>query len=98
MNQALTLAISAVCTFLGHHLGERYFTRGHTRKIRIVLKGYQIHHSFFGILTAAIAIIFTGGWLMFVLFGYSLGNLWQHKYTHNRLGEKGLIFLSKIGK
>lgn len=96
MNSAITLLISTFVTFLGHHFGEWFFNRGREKRLKLVIKSFHIHHSFFGLATAAIALIFTGGWLMFVLFGYSLGNIWQHKYTHNRLGEKGLVFLSRI--
>lgn len=31
---------------------------------------------------------------MFIFIGYGVGNIWQHKNTHNRINEKGLVFIT----
>ncbi|MBI4050451.1 MAG: hypothetical protein HY396_00540 [Candidatus Doudnabacteria bacterium] len=96
MTSTITLLTSAVVTFLAHHFGEKFFTRNWTKQIRLTIKGYQIHHSFWGAVAIVIATIFTSGTIMFALLGYGLGSIWQHKKTHNSLSEKGLVFITRV--
>lgn len=96
MTYVITLFTSAIVSFFGHQFAEKFLTRNRTQNIRLIVGGYQIHHSFFGMLAIAIALILAGGSLMSMLFGYGLGNIWQHKKTHNQLNEKGFVFITKI--
>jgi len=95
MEQAVTFLGSAVVAFYSHHYAEKYFTRNWTRNIRLVIKGYQIHHSTWGVLAMAASLVFTSGLMTLALLGYGLGNIWQHKKTHNRINEKGLVFITR---
>lgn len=68
-------------------------------KIDLVVKGYHIHHSVWGFLAICYAIFFAGSVAMAVgAVGFGLGNLWQHKNTHNRMNERGMVFIEKISK
>ncbi|PIR97392.1 MAG: hypothetical protein COT91_01655 [Candidatus Doudnabacteria bacterium CG10_big_fil_rev_8_21_14_0_10_41_10] len=87
---------SAVTSFYAHHFAEKFFTRNWTRNIRLIFKGYQIHHSTFGAMAIVVAVIIAGSFFAVVLFGYGLGNVWQHKKTHNKFDQKGMVFISKI--
>jgi hypothetical protein len=33
--------------------------------------------------------------VMFIFIGYGVGNIWQHKKTHDRVNEKGLVFITR---
>ncbi|MDZ4243669.1 MAG: hypothetical protein U1C57_01035 [Candidatus Doudnabacteria bacterium] len=96
MYQILTLSLSSLVAFFAHHHGEKFLKR--RKNIRLILKGYHIHHSLFGAMAIFVGIIFSSGLLMFALLGYGLGNIWQHKYTHNKVNEKGMVFVSRISK
>ena len=96
MTTSLILLISAVLSFLGHELGEKFFSNGGRKKLKLVFKGRQIHHSFWGAVSIAIAMIFTQGAVSIAILGYGLGNIWQHKITHNRVNERGIVFISKV--
>jgi len=97
MEQFFALILTGVTSFFGHHFGERFlecfFTR-RKKELSLVLKGYQIHHSFFGLLAILTALITTGIYTT-ALFGYGIGNIWQHKRTHNKINEKGMVFITK---
>lgn len=97
MEQFFALFLTGITSFFGHHIGERFLTKKGEKKIRLVLKGYQIHHSFWGLLAILTAFISTGLYAT-ALFGYGIGNIWQHKRTHNKANEKGLIFITKHTK
>ncbi len=71
-------------------------TRHWTKNIQLRIKGYQIHHSFFGALAIILAVFLAGGVYFFAMLGYGLGNIWQHKLAHNQVNEKGLVFISRI--
>ncbi len=98
MTYTIAFITSTIISFWAHHFGERFFTGNRTKNIRLVVKGFQVHHSFWGVLVIAIATVFTGGVIMFALLGYGLGNIWQHKKTHNAINERGMVFISKIVK
>lgn len=87
---------SAITSFCAHHAAEKFVTKNGRRDIRLVFRGYHIHHSFFGVAAVACALIFASSVYVFVLFGYGIGNIWQHKYTHNKANEPGMVFISKI--
>ena len=95
MTLYLSFIISATISYLGHHFGEHFFSKRGTRNINLVFKGYQIHHSTWGALVIALAIIFASGVVASAMLGYGIGNIWQHKKTHNAAKEKGMIFISK---
>lgn len=92
MEHFFVLLISGVSSFFGHHFGERFFDKNKTAKL--VLKGYQIHHSFFGLIALLLAFISSGIYAL-ALVGYGIGNIWHHKKTHNNVNEKGMVFITK---
>lgn len=94
MDHFFTLFVSGMTSFFGHHFGERFLSKNRKRNVRLVLKGYQVHHSVFGLL-AILAAFISAGYTTFALFGYGLGNIWQHKRTHNKVNEKGMVFITK---
>ena len=96
MTYALTLLGSTFIAFFAHHFVEKKLTRNWTRNLRVIIRGYQIHHSTWGAVALVMSIAFTSGLLMMAILGYAIGNIWQHKYTHNRINEPGFIFLSKF--
>ncbi len=91
----LTLAISAIISFLAHHWGEKFVIHKRNKPFRIIIKGYQFHHSCFGVLAIFAAPILASTLIMVAMLGFGIGNLWQHKKTHNSVNEKGFIFISK---
>ena len=95
MTHAITLVSTTLLAFYAHHYAEKRLTRNWTRDFKLVVKGYQIHHSFFGAVAVLIGLIFTSSFVLTILLGYGLGNIWQHKKTHNRVNEKGLVFITK---
>jgi hypothetical protein len=96
MIESLVLLTSGITAFFAHNFGERYITDNGQKQVRIIVKGYQLHHSVFGALTILIAIVFLSGTWAVIFFGYGVGNIWQHKITHNRVNENGLVFISKL--
>ena len=96
MAYAATLLGSAFVTYFAHHYGEKFFTRNWTKKVRLIFKGYQIHHSAFGALAIVVALIISNIFATLILFGYGLGNIWQHKKTHNRFNQRGMVFISRM--
>lgn len=97
MEHFFALFFSGLGSFFGHHFGERFLTKNGEKDVNLVLKGYQIHHNTFGLLAIIGALISTGLYAT-VLFGFGIGNIWQHKKTHNKIGEKGMIFITKHSK
>ena len=95
MEQTIIFISSGVTAFFAHDWTEKRLTQNGKKQIRLVVKGYQIHHSFFGMLAIFYAILVASGGLAAILIGYGLGNIWQHKVTHNRVNENGLVFISK---
>ena len=91
-----TLSVSMLISFLVHQWGEQYFTRRGTRPIKLVIRGYQVHHSFFGALAILLAPILASGLIVVAALGYGIGNIWQHKKTHNSVNERGFIFISRV--
>lgn len=96
--QAIIFTLSAAAAYLGHEVAEWFLKQRTGRKIRLVIKKHQIHHSFFGLMMILLAINFFSGVWAIILYGYGLGNIWQHKITHNRTNESGMVFISKILK
>ena len=94
MEHFFTLFLTGITSFFGHHLGERILTKNRKKNVRLVLKGYQIHHSFWGLIAIVTALISTGIYTT-ALFGYGIGNIWQHKKTHNKANEKGMVFITR---
>ena len=92
MDQFFILLISSISSFFGHHFGERFFDKN--KKAKLVLKGYQIHHSVFGLAALLLSFISTGIYIS-ALVGYGIGNIWHHKKTHNSVNEKGMVFITK---
>ena len=97
MEQFFALFLSGTTSFFGHHFGERFLTKNGKRNVDLVLKGYRIHHSTFGLLAIIGALISTGLYAP-VLFGFGIGNIWQHKKTHNKINEKGMVFITRHSK
>ncbi len=97
MEYPLVLLASAGTAFLVHDiLDKRWIGRDHAN-MRLIVRGYHFHHSFFGALIILIALLFTSGGLVTVICcGYGVGNIWQHKLTHNRIKEKGMVFVTKM--
>jgi len=90
------LILSSISAYWSHHFVENFLTNNGKKSIRLIIRRRQIHHSFWGIMSIAIALLFTQGFIMLAMIGYGIGNIWQHKLTHNRLGEPGLVFISKV--
>jgi hypothetical protein len=93
----LTAAVAKI-SYLIHDKIEKKLTRNWTRNVRLVLFKYQFHHSFFGALFIIIAIFTLSGAVSLICIGYGIGNIWQHKITHNRMNEKGMVFINKVIK
>lgn len=89
-----TLLISGTASFFAHHFSEKFFTKNGKKKVKLILKGYQIHHSAWGLLAIIGALISTGLYAT-AMFGYGIGNIWQHKRSHNKANENGLVFITK---
>jgi hypothetical protein len=99
MNYVLVLLISAAVSFFVHDFLDRNYIGLNKRNIRLVLRGYHIHHSFVGALVIACAFLFSGGgYVAFACYGYGMGNIWQHKVTHNRVKQKGMVFITRLQK
>ena len=94
MEQFFVLILSSLSSFWGHHFGERFFDK--KRDKCLVIKNYHIHHSVFGILAITAAITMASSFTTLALFGFGIGNIWQHKRTHNKVNERGLVFISKV--
>lgn len=95
MTEAIAFIIAAGLSFAGHEIGEWYATRGRTRDVRLIIKGFHIHHSFFGLLALVGGFLVFTNVVMFIFIGYGVGNIWQHKKTHDRVNEKGLVFITR---
>ncbi len=95
MLYATAILSSATVSYFAHHWAEA-FLKNRGANIRLVVKGYHVHHSFFGALFLLIGIVFTSSVVAAIMAGYGVGNLWHHKITHNRAQEKGLVFLNKL--
>lgn len=92
-----TVSITSILiAWLGHHWGEKIFTRNGRRQLKIIIKGYHVHHSCFGIVAIIGALVAASAVSAAMLVGYGIGNIWQHKHTHNRVNEKGFVFISKV--
>ncbi|KKW23315.1 MAG: hypothetical protein UY65_C0005G0017 [Parcubacteria group bacterium GW2011_GWA2_51_12] len=96
MEQAVTFTLSVSLSFLGHHLGERLLQVYRKKSPRLVVRGYRVHHSFFGILAVVIGLVFAGSYTMLATLGYGLGTIWQHRWAHNQAKEKGMVFITKV--
>lgn len=96
MTIILTIISSTLTSYLIHSFSENFLTRDGKRDIKLIFKGRQIHHSFWAVVVAVIALMFTNGHYTLAMLGYSLGNIWQHKLAHNRAGEPGLVFISRL--
>ena len=96
MNEFIATIVSAAATFFAHYAAERLIAKKRKKGVRFVLRGYHIHHSFFGIVLLAAALTVAGGIYAFIMFGYGIGNLWQHKYTHNKANEPGMVFIQRL--
>ncbi|MGE5392502.1 MAG: hypothetical protein ACM3NH_02035 [Candidatus Saccharibacteria bacterium] len=83
----------AAATFLLHDWLERMLVRKYG-EIALVWRGYHIHHSVYGVLAICLALLI-GGKALIIGGGFGLGNLWQHKATHNRQNEKGLVLVTR---
>ena len=95
MSYVVTFTLSVSLSFLGHHFVENLLKRRRGGLPRFVVRGYRVHHSFFGALALVIGLAFAGSYPMLATLGYGIGNLWQHKWIHNRASEKGLVFLTR---
>ena len=93
--QAVILLISSITSYFSHHFGERVLS-GKFRDIRLKFRNYQIHHSFWGVLAIILSVIFLSGNTMVAVIGYGIGNILQHKITHNRVSEKGIVFVTRL--
>lgn len=98
MDHFFILLLSSLSSFWGHHFGERFLTKNKKRSVRLVIKNYHVHHSIFGVLAIIAAFIAASSFATIALFGFGLGNIWQHKRAHNKANEKGLVFISKINQ
>ena len=95
MIYAITLFSSLAISFLSHQFSENFLRRNGSN-VRLIIRNYQVHHSFWGMAFIAFALFFATGHYALAMVGYGLGNLWQHKLTHNRVNEKGLVFISRV--
>jgi hypothetical protein len=96
MTMLFTLSLSSFVTFYSHHFAEKFLTQNGVRNFRLILNGYHIHHSVFGLATLFVALIFLSGIMATIFVGYGIGNIWQHKYTHKRVNESGIVFITKL--
>ncbi|KKW29499.1 MAG: hypothetical protein A3K06_01490 [Candidatus Doudnabacteria bacterium RIFCSPHIGHO2_01_52_17] len=96
MNYVVTLTLSVSLSFLGHHFAESLLKRRRGSLPRLVLRGYRVHHSFFGALAVVIGLAFAGSYPLLATLGYGIGNLWQHKRAHNQENEKGMTLLTRV--
>ena len=98
MTEIFAFSLSSIIAFYTHSVAEKFLSRGEKKNVRLIFHGIQIHHSFWGAMIAVIGLIFASGVFATVLFGYGVGNIFQHKVTHNRINEKGMVFLTKVTK
>lgn len=98
MLESFAFLTSISIAFLGHEFAERKITKNGEKQVKLIVKGRQIHHSFFGIVFIIFGITALSGMWTVVFLGYGVGNIWHHKFTHNRVGENGLIFISRMIK
>ncbi|MBX4187854.1 MAG: hypothetical protein KW793_01825 [Candidatus Doudnabacteria bacterium] len=97
MENAFVLLITAASAFFVHDYLDRHYTGRRKRNIRIIIRGYHFHHSFFGVMIIALGLLFSGGGFMaFACYGYGVGNIWQHKLTHNRVRQRGMVFVTRF--
>ena len=89
-----SMIISMIATYFSHNYAENFLKRKHTDP-RLIFKKYQIHHSVWGIVVIVIAFIFTSSIYTFIMVGYGIGNIWQHKVAHNKVNEKGMVFITR---
>jgi hypothetical protein len=94
MNDALLITAAALVSFSAHDLFESILGR-HKHHFVIKIRGYHLHHSFFGMLIAVVGLAYASGIIALICCGYGLGNIWQHKIAHNRVAEKGMVFITK---
>jgi hypothetical protein len=90
------LVASAGVSFYVHDYLDRNFIGRNKRDLKLIIQGYHFHHSFFGALIIALGLLFSGGYVAVACCGYGVGNIWQHKLTHNRIQEKGMVFISRL--
>ena len=98
MLESFAFLTSISIAFLGHEFAERKITNHGAKQVKWIVKGRQIHHSFFGVLFIVFGIIALSGMWTVVFLGYGVGNIWHHKFTHNRVNESGLVFISRMTK
>ena len=99
LNYFLVLIISIAVSFLAHDVIDRKWLGRKKRNLKLVIGKYHIHHSLFGALFILSWPLFTGpGYVMCICCGYGVGNIWQHKLTHNRVKEKGMVFITRYSK
>ncbi|HYC79570.1 MAG TPA: hypothetical protein VEC17_00930 [Candidatus Binatia bacterium] len=97
MEYILVLLISAAVSFFVHDFLDRRYIGITKRDVKLIVKGYHFHHSFFGAVIIVLALLFTGGgYVTVICCGYGVGNIWQHKLTHNRINEKGMVFVTRF--
>lgn len=91
------LVASAGVSFYIHDFLDKNYIGRNKRDVKLIIRGYHFHHSFFGAIVIVLSLVFSGGgYVMVICCGYGLGNIWQHKLTHNRVQEKGMIFVSRL--
>lgn len=91
------LIASAGLSFFIHDFLDKNYIGKHKRDVKLVVWGVHFHHSFFGALVIALALVFSfGTFATVVCCGYGVGNIWQHKITHNREKEKGMVFITRV--
>ena len=91
------LFVSAGLSFFIHDYLDKNYIGKAKRDIKLILWNLHFHHSFFGALVIALALVFSGGtFLTLVCCGYGVGNIWQHKITHNREKENGMVFITRF--
>lgn len=88
-------AATGLSFYIHDYLDKNYIGRNH-RDVKLIIRGWHLHHSFFGAIAIVVGAVFLGGSLSLVFVGYGLGNIWQHKLTHNRVQEKGMVFVSRV--
>jgi hypothetical protein len=96
MEHMTVLVASAGVSFYVHDFLDKNYIGKNKRDVKLIIRGYHFHHSFFGAMIIALGLLFSGGYVALVCCGYGVGNIWQHKLIHNRLQEKGMVFVSRL--
>jgi hypothetical protein len=95
---AFILFLSATGASYGFHTAFETLASRRAEPVRLIIGNYHLHHSVLGIFSIIVGIAAWPAVLAPVALGYGVGNIWQHKLVHNKVNEKGLVFVDRFPK